>query len=459
MKGKHGYRMTSIKKVMLYLGIIGLSLLSLSSDTLAQAPGDANGDGQINILDVTVILNDILEIAPAPGNGDCNNDGQVNILDVTCVLNIILGIPAIELEEIVTDLDAIVAITHAGDGSGRLFITLQEGKIMIFDGTNVLSTPFLDISPLVSCCGERGLLSVAFHPNYENNGFFYVNYTNNNGDTRVVRYSVSANSNIADSSSAHTMLEVNQPESNHNGGQLQFGPDGLLYIGMGDGGGGGDPQDNAQNMQTLLGKMLRIDVDGDDFSTDNTRNYSIPPSNPFVGDPNVLDEIWSSGLRNPWRFSFDCVSGDLFIGDVGQSSFEEIDFQPAASTGGENYGWRCYEGNADFNLMGCGPVGNCIFPIYDYSHSLGCSVTGGYVYRGNQVIDLIGHYLFGDFCSGRIWGSIRDQNSNWVTDLLLDSAFLISTFGEDEDGELYVAHYSSSGSGSIYQIVSIDGGS
>ena len=288
------------------------------------------------------------------------------------------------------------------------------------------------------------------------NGFFYVNYTDTNGDTVIARYKVSSNPNIANSSSAFILLKIDQPFSNHNGGQLQFGPDGFLYIGMGDGGSGGDPQDNAQNLGTLLGKMLRINVDGDDFPADPNRNYSIPSDNPFVGITG-LDEIWALGFRNPWRFSFDLLTNDIFIGEVGQNSFEEIDFQPSSSNGGENYGWRCYEGNSSFNLTGCGAASNYEFPIFEYSHTDGCSVTGGYRYRGNDFPGLFGIYFSGDFCSGKIWGSTQN-GSIWTTTQLLDTNFSISTFGEDEAGEIYVAHYSSP-DGAIYHIVSTSGGS
>jgi hypothetical protein len=367
------------------------------------------------------------------------------------IKNINAVAPEIQLQQVISGLNSPVGIVNAGDGSGRLFIIQRPGQIMVYDGTQVLPTPFLDISSKpIACCGEQGLLGLVFHPGYENNGFFYINYTDVNGDTVVERYSVSpANSNVADPSSALQIIQIDQPASNHNGGQLKFGPDNYLYIGMGDGGGGGDTSNNAQNMQLLLGKMLRIDVDNDDFPSDNTKNYAIPPSNPFMGNANVLDEIWSSGVRNPWRFSFDRVTGDMYIGDVGQGSVEEIDFQQVASTGGENYGWRCYEGSSAFNLNGCLPASSYVFPISEYTHSLGCSVTGGYAYRGADISGLDGYYIYGDFCSGRIWGVIQSSPSNWTTELLLDSSLSISSFGEDESGELYVADLG----GVIYKIV------
>ncbi len=352
--------------------------------------------------------------------------------------------PAIVAKPVITDLSNPIAIANAGDGSGRLFIALQNGRIIIYGGTQVLSTSFLDISSLVSSGSERGLLSVAFHPNFASNGFFYVSYTNINGDTVIARYSVSGNPNIADPNSALLLLTINQPFSNHNGGQLQFGQDGYLYIGMGDGGSGGDPQNNAQNLNTLLGKILRIDVDGG-FP------YVIPPDNPFLGTLGARDEIWSLGLRNPWRFSFDRLTGDLFLADVGQESWEEVNFQPASSLGGENYGWRLMEGNHCFNpSSGCNSAGLTL-PIIEYNHSVGCSITGGYRYRGKENQDLEGIYFYGDFCTGRIWGGIEDVSGVWTTSELLDTSFLISTFGEDENGEIYFAHYSSS-DGAIYQV-------
>ena len=343
--------------------------------------------------------------------------------------------PQIQLESIITGLDSPVAITNAGDGSGRLFITLLGGQVLIFDGQQVAAAPFLDIGSLISTGGERGLFSVAFHPDYANNGFFFVNYTDINGDTVVARYSVSADPDIADSGTASILLAVAQPFSNHNGGQLQFGPDGFLYIGMGDGGSGGDPLDNAQNLGTLLGKILRIDVDGGP-------PYGIPADNPYVGDPAARAEIWASGLRNPWRFSFDRLTGDLFIADVGQNNWEEVNYQAAGSTGGENYGWRLMEASACFNPPANCNIGGLVLPILEYDHSLGCSITGGYRYGGNENPGLSGIYFYGDFCSGRIWGAAPDGTGAWRTEEILDTGLAITAFGEDENGELYLAHFS-----------------
>ena len=355
------------------------------------------------------------------------------------------GAVTIKAEPVVTGLSSPVDITHAGDGSGRLFIVLQGGRIVIFDGVQILSPPFLDITSLVSSGGERGLLGAAFHPNYVGNGFFYVSYTDTTGASVIARYSVSLDPNRADPTSGVIILTIPQPFSNHNGGQLHFGPDGYLYIGVRDGGSGGDPQKNGQDLGTLLGKILRIDVD-------SGLPFTVPPDNPFVGIIGARDEIWSFGLRNPWRFSFDRLTGDMFIGDVGQNSWEEVNFQPSTSTGGENYGWRLMEGKSCFN-----PTTNCnngtlTLPILVYNHSVGCSVTGGYRYRGSKNPNLNGLYLYGDFCTGLIWGAQEDGPGGWNTTVLLDTNFSISTFGEDESGEIYFAHLSAT-NGAIYKVV------
>ncbi len=359
---------------------------------------------------------------------------------------------SVALETLVTGLTNITAITNAGDG--RLFVTLQRGAIVIWDGSQILSTPFLDVSPLVSCCGERGLLSVAFHPQYAVNGFFFVDYTDSNGDTVVARYRVSGfDGDAADAFSAAILLTIPQPYGNHNGGQLQFGPDGYLYIGMGDGGSANDPQCRAQSGGSLLGKMLRIDVDR---NGDQPPFYGIPADNPYIaiGGP---PEAWSFGLRNPWRFSFDRLTGDLFIGDVGQGAREEIDHQPRTSRGGENYGWKIMEGT----LCGAGGMAGCNFPVLpcddpaytlpvlEYTHEGGnCSVTGGYVYRGLAIPDLYGRYVYGDYCSGRIWAA-APQSGTWSPVLLPFAVPALTTFGEDALGELYAG----SEDGTIYRLV------
>lgn len=346
----------------------------------------------------------------------------------------------LELVPYATGFSSPVDVTHAGDE--RLFVVEQSGRIKIIDeaGT-VLPTPFLNISSLTNSGGERGLLGLAFHPDYANNGYFFVNYTDLSGDTRVVRYSRSADDpNIADPNSAMQVIFIDQTQGNHNGGCIKFGPDGYLYIGMGDGGGGGDTPNNSQNTNLLLGKMLRLDVDSE-------TPYAVPADNPFVGNANVRDEIWAIGLRNPWRFSFDRETGDMWIGDVGQNAFEEIDFQPADSPGGENYGWRCYEGNSPYNLSGC--TGDYVFPAYSIPHTTGvCSITGGFVYRGTAYPQLVGKYIFADFCSRDFFMIEPDGDGGWIGQLIGEYPYSITSFGEGADGELYCTHYA----GQILQV-------
>lgn len=357
--------------------------------------------------------------------------------------------PSIILKTFASGFNVPVDIAHAGDD--RLFVVEKRGVVKIVqpDGS-ILPTPFLDIRDRVNAvANERGLLGLAFHPDYINNGYFFVNYTNNSGDTRVARFSRSANfPNLADASSEKIILTVDQPQSNHNGGDLAFGPDNYLYIGLGDGGGAGDTGNFSQTTSTRLGKMLRVDI-----NTDEATPFAIPADNPFVNNSNVLDEIWATGLRNPWRFSFDRANGNLWIADVGQNAREEINFQAANSAGGENYGWRCFEGDASFNSNGCEPAGQYTAPAHVYSHrsgNCGGSITGGFVYRGQNHPDLLGHYLYADYCTGLISSIIPDENGGWInTDLLDWTNFQISSFGEDVEGELYMAAI---GQGIIYRI-------
>lgn len=358
----------------------------------------------------------------------------------------ILSAQNINLVEIANGFSGPVGIVNAEDE--RLFIVERAGRIKIIDETGTtLSTSFLDISSQVNNNpNERGLLGLAFHPDYENNGYFYVNYTRSDGDTRISRFSVDpSDENIALPGSEMILLEIDQPFWNHNGGDLKFGPDGYLYTGMGDGGDGGDPGDRAQNTQNLLGKMLRIDVD-------NGSPYGIPDDNPFINDNNTLDEIWAIGMRNPWRFSFDRLTGDMWIGDVGQGVWEEINFEPANSGGGFNYGWRCYEGNATYNTSGCAGASAYEAPIHDYSHNgfTHCSVTGGFVYRGCDNPDLYGHYIYADYCSGQFWSIVSDGAGGWNNQQAGNfSGYDISTFGEDANGELYAARFYQ---GRIYKV-------
>ncbi len=351
----------------------------------------------------------------------------------------------IDLELYASGFTRPVAISNSGDS--RLFVVEQSGKIKIADSTgSVRESPFLDITSIVKSTGnEQGLLGLAFHPDYSNNGYFYVNYTDADGGTSISRFMVSGtNPDIADPESELSILSFSQPKSNHNGGDLKFGPDGYLYIGTGDGGGAGDTDDNAQDLSVILGKMLRIDVDGGS-------PYTIPETNPFKGVSGALDEIWSFGLRNPWRYSFDLQTGDLWIADVGQKEKEEINFQSSKSTGGENYGWRCYEGNDVYNSLNCQPIGNYNFPVHEYSHdgSGGCSVTGGFVYRGNEYPSLNGYYFFADYCTDRIW-TLHDKEGTMTLSYhgqFPNNSF--STFGEDSEGELFIAGLSS---GKVYRI-------
>jgi len=367
------------------------------------------------------------------------------------VLSSAAGEIRLDLEEFTRGFERPLYLTHAGDGSGRLFVVEQAGRIRVVEADGrVHDQPFLDIRDRVSSGGERGLLSVAFHPDYRTNGFFYVDYTDLNGDTVVARYRVSTDDpNRADPDSAQTILSIDQPAANHNGGLLLFGPDGYLYIGLGDGGGGNSQ--NGQRMDTLLGKLLRIDVN----QTSGDKPYAIPPDNPFINDPNVRPEIWASGLRNPWRFSFDRTTGDLYIGDVGSGTYEEISFQPANSKGGENYGWSLMEGTSCREGSGC-DVAGLILPLVEYNHSASdstrnCVVVGGYVYRGSRYPTLQGSYFFGDYCSGRIWAFAAANAAARKTAYreLLDTDLRIGSFGEDEAGELFVVDI---GGGGVYRI-------
>ena len=337
-----------------------------------------------------------------------------------------------------------LSIAHAGDE--RLFVVESSGTIRIINeqGT-IASTPFLDISGIVKTGGEQGLLGLAFHPDYIENGYFFVNYTNKEGNTVIARFTVSAaNSDLADPESRLEILSIDQPYSNHNGGDLKFGADGYLYIATGDGGSGGDPQNYAQNLASLLGKVLRIDIDGG-------TPYSIPIDNPFIKTDQAADEIWAYGFRNPWRFSFDRETADLWIADVGQNIIEEVNFIPAGTGAGENFGWRCYEGEEAYNTDNCGALGDYQFPLYQYYHSedFGCSVTGGYVYRGMEFPSLDGYYFFSDYCHDILY-SLNDSSGQWV--LTRHGQFpgnRFSTFGEDMNGEIYVAGISS---GTVYKL-------
>ena len=354
------------------------------------------------------------------------------------------------LSEVASGVAQPVYLTHAGDGSGRTFVVEQEGRIRVIKNGALLSTPFLSITDRVECCGEEGLLSVAFPPDYPGSRKFYVYYTNLSSNIVVARYGLTADPDVADPNSEQIVLTIDHPgQVNHNGGQLQFGPnDGYLYLGMGDGGGGGDPNNNAQSLNTLLGKILRIDVSG-------VPTYTIPSSNPFTQTTGARPEIWAYGLRNPWRFSFDRNTRDMVIGDVGQNAWEEVSYQPGSSAGGENYGWRIMEGLHCFNpSSGCDMTGLTL-PVVEYGQSVpgedNCSVTGGYVYRGSNYPWLNGVYFYADYCSGRIWALEQVSPGNWVSSEKRNEPFAISSFGEDEVGEVYVLDYSF---GRVYKITS-----
>jgi len=362
--------------------------------------------------------------------------------------------PVLALQEVISGgIDSPVGVTHAGDGSGRLFIIEKGGTIRIYQAGTLLTEPFLDISQSVSRRSEQGLLGLVFSPNYVTNGTFYVNYTDLEGTTQIVRYRVSANPDLADAESAQVVLSVEQDFVNHNGGQIAFAADNKLYIGMGDGGSANDPRNRAQDPQSLLGKMLRIDVESNDPLT-----YTIPLDNPFVNDSETLDEIWALGLRNPWRFSFDTLTNELYIADVGQWNWEEINVQAATSSGGENYGWRCYEGTQVNNdIVADCEVANPTPPIFEYAHTQDppdyhCSITGGMVYRGSSYARMNGVYFYADYCSGYIWG-LRKMASGWENHYFLRVKGDISTFGQDEAGNLYLATLDGN---QIYQLIDLE---
>ncbi len=348
----------------------------------------------------------------------------------------------IAIQSFATGFSGAIEITHAGDD--RLFIVQQGGLVRILNANGTVNTiPFLNLSSLISSGGERGLLGLAFHPDYATNGYFFVNYTNTSGNTVIARYTVNpTNPNIANTT-ATILMTITQPYSNHNGGSLKFGSDGYLYIGMGDGGSGGDPENRAQNINTNLGKMLRIDV-----NNTTAPFYTSPPTNPYVGVTGN-DEIWAIGLRNPWKFSFNRLNGDLWIADVGQNNIEEINKVPNPLAAGLNFGWRCYEGNVAYNTSGCAPIGTMTMPIAQYNHSQGCSITGGYVYTGTQFPNFLNKYFFADYCENRI--GYADTTTGAITYTPYFSGNNnFSSFGEDINGELYISN-----GNTIYKIIDV----
>ncbi len=350
--------------------------------------------------------------------------------------------PSVEATTHFGGLTNPIGLTNAGDGSGRLFVVQQGGRIRVWDGVQLLTAPFLDIEHLTNGVGESGLLGLAFHPQYSVNGYFFINYTDQNGHTVIARYQASPpNTNVADPASALRILGFVQPFANHNGGDMHFGPDGYLYVASGDGG----DQTTAQDSASLLGKILRIDVDGDDFPSDPERNYRIPPDNPLVGVAGAAPEIYLLGLRNPWRFSIDRPSGDLFIGDVGEAAREEVNHLPAASAAGANLGWPCWEGSLPLDSDACDPKADYVFPIFELAHGAApnnnCSVIGGFRYRGPYT-SMRDWYFYSDWCTGQLWAGIETPGvgNGWVSHLVGQmNTFTTTGYGLGEDGHLYAA--------------------
>jgi glucose/arabinose dehydrogenase len=366
---------------------------------------------------------------------------------LVCIINAYSQAPDIAIQAFAAGFSNPVDVRNCGDS--RIFVVEQDGYIRIIaDSGNVLPTAFLDIDAIVQSGGERGLLGLAFHPDYKNNGYFYVYYTNNSGNLAISRFSVSAaDSNLADAASELNLITIPHPtNANHNGGCIRFGPDGYLYFGTGDGGGGGDQPNNAQNPAQRLGKILRIDVD-------HGSPYAIPADNPYRNDSGYADEIWAVGMRNPWRWSFDRMTGDLWIGDVGQGAYEEVDFVKGAQTLKHNFGWRCYEGFHAYNTAGCQAQSSYEDPIYELTHtgSGACSVVGGYVYRGGKYGDMFGYYFFGDYCSDTIHVLKRDNSGAFTHYNTITYNAALSAFGEDYLGNLYVANLTN---GDVRKIVS-----
>jgi glucose/arabinose dehydrogenase len=376
------------------------------------------------------------------------------LLSATNLSNPVAAQPVLGFNLIAQGLTSPVDIKNAGDSSNRLFIVEQSGAIRIYKNGKLLSKPFLDVSSIVRYRGgEQGLLSLAFHPNYKTNGYFFIYYTATNENVTLARYKVSAtNPDVANASSGVILFSYPKPGGfgNHNGGNISFGKDGDLYISIGDGGSEGDPFNNAQNGQSYFGKMLRIAVN----THKSPPYYSVPASNPFVNDPNVLDEVWHLGLRNPWRWSFDRTSGDMWIGDVGQDSLEEIDFRKFGNRGGNNFGWRCYEADKIYNPDSCAAKKNYTFPIFQYHHDIstgGECVIGGYVYRGVAFPQLQGYYVCADYISANAWKIKPNGSGGWDVYLQQNVPQSIVSFGEDESGELYT----STRTGNVYRVVAV----
>ncbi|MEQ8678018.1 MAG: PQQ-dependent sugar dehydrogenase [Aggregatilineales bacterium] len=374
---------------------------------------------------------------PVMAQDDAGDDGNIGIVTTRAAAP---DPDQFRLVQVATGLQVPLYATGAGDDSGRLFVLEQSGRIWVFQDDVQQATPFLDLSGTVSQdvlsgYSERGLLGLAFHPQFADNGYFFVNYTDRAGTTQVVRFTVSSDDpNVADLTSAFPLFSLEQPYVNHNGGHMEFGPDGYLYISAGDGGSADDPFNNGQNPSTLLGTILRIDVD----STTDDLAYGIPEDNPYINDSRLAPEVWAYGLRNVWRFSFDRATGDAYYADVGQNAWEEVNFQPADSSGGENYGWNAFEGLTAY--IGGAPS-DVVMPVAVYNHSLGCSITGGYVYRGQAIADLQGAYLYSDYCQGRLWALWKTEAGEWQDAEIMGLERNISSFGQDDNGELYIIDY------------------
>ena len=365
----------------------------------------------------------------------------------------------LRLEKFLDDLVQPVQVSHAGDGSGRVFVVEQHGRIIVVHGENANEALFLDISSQVSCCEERGLLNVAFPPSFSESQHFYVSYTNLEGDTIISRFKISDDPDIADPVSEEILLSISQPHPAHNGGRLVFGPmDGYLYVGIGDGGSDGYPVSIGQDPERLLGKILRIDVESAESP------YGIPASNPFVDADGYRAEIWALGLRNPWGFAFDSLTGELYIPDTGHNSREELNYVPPSSLGGENYGWPTVEGTRCMEVPDlpypCTDARIFTSPVAEFDHTRGCAIVGGVVYRGNQFPALKGRFIFADFCRGDVW-SLQMLNSDestrsnrwaqgpWQSELILNASVPVSSIGEDEAGNLYVTGYAN---GVVYKV-------
>jgi glucose/arabinose dehydrogenase len=367
-------------------------------------------------------------------------------------LSLVVGVPSaaavgVQLQPVLKGLREPLDLRAAPDGSNRLFVAEKGGVIRVAHGSQLVERPFIDLRGVVGASGsEQGLLGFVFHPQYTENGYFYVNYTDKNGDSVVARYQVSSDPDVADPATGSVVLFQPQPFPNHNGGNLVFGPDGYLWIGWGDGGSAGDPRRNGQSGGTWLAKMLRIDVD-------NGSPYAVPPDNPYVGSADILPEIWAFGLRNPFRYSFDAATGDLWIGDVGQGAWEEIDRVAAGSPGGLNFGWNIAEGNHCFNSRSC-DLSPFVPAVAEYDHHAGdCAVIGGFVYRGSAFPSLQGVYFYADECSGRVWSLTPDATGAWTSTELLNTHINISSFGEDQAHELYVTGLND---GTVYRLAAAE---